>query len=138
MTSPDVFLAFLLPLLLPHPAPAGYTIDDVSLTVLPKSTVETGTPVTFRCQVLVSRNDDLNLTHTFVFIRNDMEVNTTTTTDSTVDYQLNPARAADSGVYECRFIVKEKRKTSLAKGFEVTGGSFCPSVSTARSILVNV
>ncbi|XP_075879958.1 platelet endothelial cell adhesion molecule isoform X1 [Nelusetta ayraudi] len=124
--SPPPLLLLLASTLLLYPRPcvgeqSWYTIDDVSLTVLPKSTVETGTPVTFRCQVLVSRNDDLNLTHTFVFIRNDMEVNTTTTTDSTVDYQLNPARAADSGVYECRFIVKEKRKTSLAKGFEVTG-----------------
>lgn len=138
MTSPDIFLAFLLPLVPPHPAPAGYTIGDVGLTVLPESTVETGTPVTFRCQVRVSRNDDHDLTHTFVFIRNDLQVYTTTTTDSTVDYQLSPARAADSGLYECRVTVKEKSKSSFGKIFEVTGGSFCPSVSTARSVLVNV
>lgn len=138
MTSPDVFLAFLLPLALPHPAPAGYTIDGVGLTVLPERTVETGTHVTFRCQVNVSRGDNHDLTHTFVFIRDDLQVHTATTTDSTVDYQLSPARAADSGVYECRVTVKEKSKSSFGQRLEVTGGSFCPSVSTARSILVNV
>lgn len=106
--------------------------------MLPEQTVETGTPVTFRCQVSVSRSDDHSLTHTFVFIRDDLQVHTTTTSDNTVDYQLSPARAADSGVYECRVTVKEKSKSSFGQRFEVTGGSFCPSVSTARSILVNV
>ncbi|XP_026214020.1 platelet endothelial cell adhesion molecule isoform X2 [Anabas testudineus] len=90
----------------------SYTIDTVGLTILPSYTVQSGTPVTLRCQVSVSHDNIPNLTHTFQLTRNSFPIFTDTTTEDSVVYELNPARAADSGTYECRVTVKDKSKFS--------------------------
>ncbi|XP_034528808.1 platelet endothelial cell adhesion molecule [Notolabrus celidotus] len=100
---------------------SSYTIDTVGLTVLPGSTVQSGTPVTLRCQVSVSHDNIPDLTHTFLITRDDIPVHTSTTTEDSVEYELNPARAADSGSYECRVTVKGKNKASFSQKLDVTG-----------------
>lgn len=99
----------------------AYIIDAIGLTILPSGTVDSGTPVTLRCEASVSHDTSLHLTHTFLFRRNGVTIHTTTTTDDIVLYELDPARAADSGNYECQVTVKEKHKTSLEKTLTVTG-----------------
>ncbi|XP_051244694.1 platelet endothelial cell adhesion molecule isoform X2 [Dicentrarchus labrax] len=100
---------------------ASYTIDNVGLTVQPSSTVESGTPVTLRCQVRVSHDNIPHLTHTFQLTQDDVLVSSSTTTEDSVVYKLSPARAADSGSYQCRVTVKEKSKASESKKLDVTG-----------------
>lgn len=110
--------------------PAAYTIDAVGLTILPSSTVQSGTPVRIRCQVSVSHDNIPDLKHTFQLSRDDAVVYSSTTTEDKVIYELSPARAADSGNYECRVTVKEKSKTSFGQKLDVTGkGFFFQSVS---------
>ncbi|XP_059204877.1 platelet endothelial cell adhesion molecule, partial [Centropristis striata] len=101
--------------------PTAFTIDAVGLTVLPSSTVESGTPVTLHCQVKVSHSNIPDLTHTFQITRDDFPIHTSTTTEDLVQYELNPARAADSGSYECRVTVKGKSKKSYSQKLDVTG-----------------
>ncbi|KAK0141806.1 Platelet endothelial cell adhesion molecule [Merluccius polli] len=98
-----------------------YTIDEVGLSIAPGPTVVTGTAVTLWCQVNVSHDSSRRLTHTFHFVRDDLKVYTINTTDSEALYRLDPARADDSGAYECRVEVKEKVKSSLGQKLTVTG-----------------
>ncbi|XP_019958544.1 platelet endothelial cell adhesion molecule [Paralichthys olivaceus] len=99
----------------------SYIIDAVGLTILPRSTVESGTAVTIHCKVSVSSDNIPHLTHTFQLKQDDVPIYSTTTTEDTVVYKLNPARAADSGSYECRVTVKDKSKSSLSQKLDVTG-----------------
>lgn len=101
--------------------PTAYTIDAVGLAILPSSTVQSGTPVSIRCQVSVSHENIPHLKHTFQLSRDDALVYSSTTTEDTVIYELSPARAADSGNYECRVTVKEKSKASFGQKLDVTG-----------------
>ncbi|KAF7659201.1 hypothetical protein LDENG_00001590 [Lucifuga dentata] len=98
-----------------------YTIDTVGLTVQPSSTVESGTQVILRCEVSVSHDPFLHLTHSFQFLRYDVPVHSLTTSDTVVLYEINPARAADSGTYECQVTVEEKSKTSFIQKLTVEG-----------------
>ncbi|XP_041812676.1 platelet endothelial cell adhesion molecule isoform X2 [Chelmon rostratus] len=100
---------------------SSYIIDAVGLTILPSSTVQSGTWVTLRCQVSVSHDNIPHLTHTFHLTRDDVPVHSSTTTEDSVEYELSPARAADSGYYECRVTVKDKSRASFSKKLEVTG-----------------
>ncbi|XP_040919283.1 platelet endothelial cell adhesion molecule isoform X2 [Toxotes jaculatrix] len=100
---------------------SSYIIDTVGLTILPGSTVQSGTPVSIHCQVSVSHDNIPNLTHTFQLRRDDSLIHSSTTTEDSVIYELNPARAADSGSYECQVTVKDKSKTSFSQRLEVTG-----------------
>ncbi|XP_026181684.1 platelet endothelial cell adhesion molecule isoform X2 [Mastacembelus armatus] len=99
----------------------SYIIDTVGLKILPSSSVQSGTSVTLRCQVSVSRDNITHLTHTFQLTRDDVPIHSTTTTEDVVMYELNPARAADSGSYECRVTVKDKRKVSFSQKLDITG-----------------
>ncbi|XP_062264798.1 platelet endothelial cell adhesion molecule isoform X1 [Platichthys flesus] len=99
----------------------SYIIDAVGLTVLPSSTVESGTPVTIHCRVTVSSENLPNLTHTFQLRQDDVPILSTITTEDTVVYKLNPARAADSGSYECQVTVKDKSKKSFNEKLDVRG-----------------
>lgn len=101
--------------------PTAYIIDTVSLAILPSSTVQSGTPVTLRCQVSVSHDNLPHLTHTFQLTRDDVPIHFSTTTEDSVVYELSPARAADSGSYECRVTVKDKSKASFSQKLDVTG-----------------
>lgn len=101
--------------------PTAYIIDTVDLTIVPGRTVESGTPVTLHCQVIVSHDNTIHLTNTFQFMQDDILVHTYTTTEDTVLYELNPARAADSGNYECWVTVKDKSKSSNGEKLTVTG-----------------
>lgn len=99
----------------------AYTIDTVRLAILPSSTVPSGNLVRISCQVRVSHGNIANLTHTFQLKRDDVLIHSSTTTDDTVVYELNPARAADSGNYECRVTVKDKNRSSYSQKLDVTG-----------------
>ncbi|XP_010773042.1 platelet endothelial cell adhesion molecule-like, partial [Notothenia coriiceps] len=99
---------------------SSYTIDTVSLKILPSSTVQSGTPVTLRCQVRVSHDNIPHLTHTFQLRRDDVPIHSSTTTEDSLVYELNPARAADSGSYECRVKVKDKSRNSDSQKLNVT------------------
>uniref|UniRef100_A0A3Q1GV43 Platelet endothelial cell adhesion molecule n=1 Tax=Acanthochromis polyacanthus TaxID=80966 RepID=A0A3Q1GV43_9TELE len=99
----------------------SYIIDTVGLSILPSSSVQSGTAVTLRCQVSVSHNNIPHLTHTFQITRDDIPIHSSTTTEDSVVYELNPARAADSGSYECRVTVKDKSKGSISQKLDVTG-----------------
>ncbi|CAN9505750.1 unnamed protein product [Ophioblennius macclurei] len=100
---------------------SSYIIDTVGLTILPGSTVQSGTAVTVRCQVSVSHNDIPHLTHTFQLTQDDIVIHSSTTTEDSIEYELDPARAADSGNYECRVTVKDKSKASVSHKLDVTG-----------------
>ncbi|XP_042361482.1 platelet endothelial cell adhesion molecule isoform X2 [Plectropomus leopardus] len=100
---------------------SSYTIDGATLFVQPSSTVESGTPVTLRCQVRVSHDNIPDLKHTFQLTQDGVTVLSITTTEDSVVYELNPARAADSGSYECRVTVKDKHKATLSQKLDVTG-----------------
>ncbi|XP_029294159.1 platelet endothelial cell adhesion molecule isoform X2 [Cottoperca gobio] len=100
---------------------SSYTIDTVGLMILPNSTVLSGTPVILRCEVKVSHDNIPHLTHTFQLTRDDVLIDSSTTGKDLIDYELNPARAADSGSYECRVTVKDKSKASYSQKLNVTG-----------------
>ncbi|XP_023252909.1 LOW QUALITY PROTEIN: platelet endothelial cell adhesion molecule-like [Seriola lalandi dorsalis] len=100
---------------------SSYIIDAVGLTILPNKTVESGTPVTIRCQVKVSHTNIPNLTHTFQLKRDDVVIHSSTTAEDSVVYELHPARAADSGSYDCRVTVKDKSRTNSSQKLDVIG-----------------
>ncbi|XP_037649344.1 platelet endothelial cell adhesion molecule isoform X3 [Sebastes umbrosus] len=100
---------------------SSFTIDTVGLTIQPSNTVPSGTPVTLSCQVTVSHDNIPNLTHTFQLRRDDVPIHSSTSTEDAIVYELDPARAADSGSYECRVTVKDKNKISVSKKLDVTG-----------------
>lgn len=103
----------------------AYTIDTVRLAILPSSTVPSGNPVSIRCQVRVSHGNIANLTHTFQLTQDDVVIHSSTTTDDTVAYEFNHARAADSGNYQCRVTVKDKSRNSNVQKLDVTGKKNC-------------
>lgn len=76
--------------------------------------------MTIACQVSVIGNIP-NLTHTFQISRHDAVIYSSTTKEDMVTYELSPARAADSGNYECRVTVKEKSRSSQPHKLVVTG-----------------
>uniref|UniRef100_A0A672F8T2 Platelet endothelial cell adhesion molecule n=1 Tax=Salarias fasciatus TaxID=181472 RepID=A0A672F8T2_SALFA len=84
-------------------------------------TVQSGTAVTVRCRVSVSHNDIPHLTHTFQLTQDDVLIHSSTTAEDSIEYEINPARAADSGNYECRVTVKDKSKASNRHKLDVTG-----------------
>ncbi|CAG02673.1 unnamed protein product, partial [Tetraodon nigroviridis] len=93
----------------------------VGLTIQPSTTVQSGTPVKIICQVNISYSNTWNFTHTFQIRQNDAPVYSSTTKEDTVVYELNPARRADSGNYECRVTVKEISKLSNTQKLIITG-----------------
>lgn len=99
----------------------AYTIDTVLLTIEPRNTVQSGTAVRLRCQVSVSHSNIPNLIHSFQLTRDDVPIYTKNATEDTVEYAINPARAADSGNYECRVSVKNKAKASNSQKLDVKG-----------------
>ncbi|XP_028311509.1 platelet endothelial cell adhesion molecule [Gouania willdenowi] len=100
---------------------SSYIIDTVGLSIIPGSTVLSGMPVTVRCQVSVSHNNIPHLKQKFQLTRDDVLIYSSNTTEDSVEYELNPARAADSGNYECRVTIKDKSKTSIRQKLDVTG-----------------
>lgn len=101
--------------------PLAFIIDSVGLAILPSTTVQSGMPVSIACQVSVLHDNIPNLTHTFQIRRDDALIYSSTTKEDTVTYELSPARAADSGNYECRVTVKEKSRASFSQKLVVTG-----------------
>ncbi|KAM4530647.1 platelet endothelial cell adhesion molecule [Odontesthes bonariensis] len=121
---PRLLLQLLISLLLIWQCTRGessFIINNVGLTILPKSTVQSGTPVSIRCQVSVSHSNISQLLHNFQLTRDDAPIHSTNTTEDSVVYELNPARAADSGSYECRVRVKDKSSPSNSQTLDVTG-----------------
>ncbi|KAG7243725.1 hypothetical protein INR49_011282 [Caranx melampygus] len=98
-----------------------YTIDGVDLSIQPSTTVQSGGLVTIGCKVRVSHANIPNLTHTFEIKRDGAILHSSTTTEDSVAYELNPARAADSGDYDCRVTVKGKNRASSNLNLNVTG-----------------
>lgn len=101
--------------------PTAYIIDTVGLSILPSSTVQSGTPVSIRCRVSISHDNIPNLTHTFQIRRDDAVIYSFTSAEDSVTYEFSPARAADSGNYDCRVTVKDKSKASFSQKLDVTG-----------------
>ncbi|CAG5897603.1 unnamed protein product, partial [Menidia menidia] len=100
---------------------AAYIINNVGLQISPRSPVDSGTPVSIRCQVSVSSSSISKLTHQFLLTRDDVPIHSSNTTEESVEYALTPARAADSGTYECRVTVKDKSRSSISQKLDVTG-----------------
>ncbi|KAM9392512.1 platelet endothelial cell adhesion molecule isoform 2-T2 [Pholidichthys leucotaenia] len=100
---------------------SSYIIDKVILTLQPSKIVQSGTVVKLRCQVSVSYSNIAHLTHLFQLKRDDVLIHSSNTTEDTVTYELNPARVADSGSYECGVTVKDKNRVSPSQRLEVTG-----------------
>ncbi|KAM6904718.1 platelet endothelial cell adhesion molecule [Xenentodon cancila] len=120
--SPRLLLLTTLLLIWQHArGQSSYIIDTVGLTILPKSTVQTGTAVLLRCQAIVSRSNISHLQHHFQLTRDDFLVRSWDTVEDSVEYELKPARAGDSGSYECRVTVKDRRKVSIRHKLEVIG-----------------
>ncbi|CAL8289374.1 unnamed protein product [Boreogadus saida] len=101
--------------------PSLYTIDAVGLSVLPGPSVPSGTPVTLTCSVSVSHDSARRLTHVFRFTRFDALVLAVNSTAGEARLRLLPARAADSGDYECQVEVMEKVRHSGGQRLTVTG-----------------
>ncbi|XP_010872336.2 platelet endothelial cell adhesion molecule [Esox lucius] len=102
-------------------AQSRFTIDSVTLSVDPSGEISTGTFVDMNCQVIVSHDSSVPLTHSFNLLHNDVVVFSKNTTDDAFFYQLMPARAANSGTYMCRVTVQNKSKGSNSKKLVVTG-----------------
>ncbi|XP_004071787.1 platelet endothelial cell adhesion molecule [Oryzias latipes] len=100
---------------------SSYIIDSIGLTIQPKNAVERGTPVLIGCHVSVSHSNIPDLENQFQILKDEVPIYSFNTTNSTVLYELNPARAADSGSYECRVTVKDKSKASFSERLDVTG-----------------
>ncbi|KAF6734509.1 Platelet endothelial cell adhesion molecule [Oryzias melastigma] len=98
----------------------------------PEAQVERGTPVLIGCQVSVSHSNIPDLEHQFQIMKDEVLIYSFNTTNSTVMFELNPARAADSGSYECRVTVKDKSKVSFSERLDVTGLQ-TPSLSLNNS-----
>lgn len=77
--------------------------------------------MTLHCQVSVSHNNISHLPHVFLLTRDDFPIHSSTTTEDSVVYELNPATAADSGNYKCRVTIKDKSQTSNTQALDVTG-----------------
>ncbi|KAK7939696.1 hypothetical protein WMY93_003022 [Mugilogobius chulae] len=90
---PPNWLMFVVGLLQWHCATVqtSFIIDNVGLSFLPSSTVESGTNVTIQCEVRILEDSSSELT------------------------------AVDSGSYGCHVTVKEKSRSSLEKKLEVIG-----------------
>lgn len=101
--------------------PAAYIINTVGLEILPSTAVPSGTLVSITCKVSVLYSFMSNPNRTFQISRQDAVIYAFTTKEDAVTYQLSPARAADSGDYECRVTVKEKSQASYRQKLIVTG-----------------
>ncbi|KAM9780488.1 LOW QUALITY PROTEIN: platelet endothelial cell adhesion molecule [Neosynchiropus ocellatus] len=112
----------------------SYIIDTIGLTVLPGATVPSGTAVTLRCRVVVSHYRNVTLTYHFQFTRDDVPLHSATSREETAEYQLGPARAADSGSYECRVTVGNRSKSSFGLGLDVQGLQV-PTLNVSKSTL---
>ncbi|KAJ7989384.1 hypothetical protein DPEC_G00303990 [Dallia pectoralis] len=118
---PLLLLSSLLALSQVAAAQLSFTIDSVTLNVNPSGKIKTGTMVDLYCEVIVSKDQDVELTHIFNFLHNDVLAYSKNTTDTAVSFQLTPARAANSGTYECRVTVLNKDRRSITQKLLVTG-----------------
>uniref|UniRef100_A0A8C6TLM5 Platelet endothelial cell adhesion molecule n=1 Tax=Neogobius melanostomus TaxID=47308 RepID=A0A8C6TLM5_9GOBI len=100
---------------------SSYIIDNVGLTILPSSTVESGTNVTLQCKASISWDTVSEPTYHFKFTKNDVMFNSSDSREDTARYELFPARAVDSGSYGCHVTVRDKSKSSLDTVFTVVG-----------------
>ncbi|KAM4717504.1 platelet endothelial cell adhesion molecule isoform 2-T2 [Anableps anableps] len=100
---------------------SSYIIDTVGLSILPEDNVQSGTKVTIRCEVSVSSSNVSHFEYLFKFMRDDVLIHTANTTKDFVDYEINPAREADSGNYKCQVLAKIKHKASNVEKLKVTG-----------------
>ncbi|XP_027898696.1 platelet endothelial cell adhesion molecule isoform X1 [Xiphophorus couchianus] len=99
---------------------SSYIIDTVSLSILPDN-VQSGTKVTIHCDTRISSSNISHLEYLFKFMRDGVEIHTANTTKDSTYYEINPARAVDSGNYQCQVSVKNKRKVSNTKMIDVKG-----------------
>ncbi|KAK6311919.1 hypothetical protein J4Q44_G00175830 [Coregonus suidteri] len=126
MDSPPLYLPLLmltslLSLWQGAEARSLFTIDSVTLKLNPSGEVDSGTFVDLNCEVSISHDQSHPLTHSFNFLRDDVLVYSKNTTEPAVLHQLTPARAANSGAYECRVIVQDKSKGSRTQRLTVKG-----------------
>uniref|UniRef100_A0AAY4API7 Ig-like domain-containing protein n=1 Tax=Denticeps clupeoides TaxID=299321 RepID=A0AAY4API7_9TELE len=97
------------------------TINAVTLMLLPSDNLVTQTDVTLRCEAQISHSSVELLIHSFRFLRDGVIVYNKNSSDTTVDYKITPARASNSGWYNCVVRVLGKEKASPKKRLIVTG-----------------
>ncbi|KAF4092679.1 hypothetical protein AMELA_G00023500 [Ameiurus melas] len=101
-------------------AGSAFTIDWVKLTLLPGTTMERGSKLTLRCEVKVSHSSS-QLMHTLKFLMDGTVIYSKNTSEAMVEYNLFPARASHSGLYECQVQIFKKEKSSKKQRLTVTG-----------------
>ncbi|XDV13930.1 hypothetical protein PO909_002228 [Leuciscus waleckii] len=100
---------------------AAFTIDQVTLTVLPGNNVASGSNLTLHCEAKVSHSLPQPLTYTFSFLQDDQVMYSKNTSSSVVERSLSPARVFNSGRYQCAVRLYDKIKTSTSQKLIVTG-----------------
>ncbi|XP_073690535.1 platelet endothelial cell adhesion molecule isoform X2 [Garra rufa] len=100
---------------------AAVTIDHVKLTVLPANNVESGTNVVLRCEANVSQSLPQPLIYSFSILQDNQVMYSKNISTSVVERTLSPARVSNSGRYQCRVHIHDKRKTSNSLSLTVTG-----------------
>ncbi|KAK7174197.1 hypothetical protein R3I93_001404 [Phoxinus phoxinus] len=100
---------------------AAFTIDQVTLTVLPGNNVASGTNLILRCEAKVSHSLTQPLTYTFSFLQDDQLMYSKNTSASVVERSLSLARVFNSGRYQCAVRIYDKMKTSTSQALRVTG-----------------
>ncbi|TRY74217.1 hypothetical protein DNTS_001649, partial [Danionella cerebrum] len=98
-----------------------FTIDQVTLSVVPGSEVASGSNLTLRCEARVSHSLPQPLSHTFSFLQDDQLVYAENISASVVEHTLSPARVSNSGHYQCLVRIYNKSKSSNSKAVRVTG-----------------
>ncbi|XP_039509987.1 platelet endothelial cell adhesion molecule isoform X5 [Pimephales promelas] len=100
---------------------AAFTIDQVTLTVLPGNNVASGTNLSLRCEAKVSHSLPQPLTYSFSFLQDDQVMYSKNTSVSVVERSLSPARVFNSGRYQCTVRIYDKIKPSTSQTLRVTG-----------------
>ncbi|XP_054892246.1 platelet endothelial cell adhesion molecule isoform X2 [Poeciliopsis prolifica] len=100
---------------------SSFIIDTVGLSILPKDNVQSGTKVMICCDARVSSSNISYLEYLFKFMRDGVEIHTANTTKDSTYYEINPARAVNSGNYQCQVSVKNKNRLSNTKTLDVKG-----------------
>ncbi|MCJ8739418.1 hypothetical protein PDJAM_G00046870 [Pangasius djambal] len=117
---PTLVLVCFLMLCHDGEAEPTFTIDWVKLTLLPKTTVESGRNLTLRCEVKVSHSSS-QLIHTLKFLMDGTVIYSKNSSEAVVEYSLVPARASHSGLYKCEVQIFKKEKSSETQRLTVTG-----------------
>ncbi|XP_066560390.1 platelet endothelial cell adhesion molecule isoform X2 [Amia ocellicauda] len=114
-------LAVILATLQGLPINSVFTINNVNLTVLPSSVVNSGTNVTLQCFVDLSVTNNRPNSFEYNFLNNDVVVYSKSHSENVLLYQIASARASTSGNYKCRVKVEGTDDQSNSEKLKVLG-----------------